>query len=122
MKLTREDIEAVAARVIADGPVPIFRLSKLVPCSRERRGGATHASTSSLIRWIVHGKKGVRLDGVRLAGKGWCSSAAALARFSAALTALEFGEMPEVTVPAERERRARAAADALERLRGRKVV
>jgi len=73
-------------------------------------------STGALVRWIVEGRRGVRLDGIRLAGKGWCSSEAALARFAAALALAEAGGAAPAA-PCDRERRARDACAELDRLR-----
>ncbi len=115
MSRTRDELETAAARVIADGPVPLRRLARLIPCERGRE--ARTATSGALVRWITRGKRGVYLDGARLAGKGWCSSTAALARFSAAVAALELGEMITVAGPTERDRRTRAADAELERLR-----
>ena len=114
--MTREELEAAAARVIADGPLPLRVLAKRIPADRNGRLG--HISISSLTRWIKTGRGGINLDGARLAGKGWCSSVAALARFSAALTEAESSEEAQVpTAPCERERRAKAALAELDRLR-----
>jgi hypothetical protein len=112
--LTREHLEAAAARVIADGPVPLSKLARKVPADRDGRLG--HASAASLVRWITKGREGVHLDGARLSGKGWCSSIQALARFSTALALAETGG-PAVAAPCERERRAAAACATLDRLR-----
>ncbi|VTT96517.1 unnamed protein product [Gemmataceae bacterium] len=117
---TTSEWEAAAARVIADGPVQLSRLARRVPA--DRRGKAGHASVGALVRWIVFGRKGVYLDGARLAGKGWSSSEAALARFSAALTAVEAGCRPEITPPCELERRSAAAIAELYRVAGRDPV
>ncbi|HEY1191323.1 MAG TPA: hypothetical protein VGE74_27055, partial [Gemmata sp.] len=113
MLTLRERLQEAAARVLADGPVPLCQLAKLVPEDRPGRRG--HVSAGALVRWITKGRSGVRLDGARLSGKGWCSSVAALARFSAELAAKELGEEPEVSAPCERERRAKAACAELDR-------
>ena len=113
---TREEMAAAAARVIADGAVPLGKLAKLVPADRGRDEERNpHVSTDALARWIVRGRGGVYLDGARLSGRGWCSSVAALARFSAQLAAAEAGEPP--MGPCERERRAKAALAELDALR-----
>jgi hypothetical protein len=112
--MTALDLEAAAARVIADGPVPLAKLAKRIPADRDGKLG--HISTAALVRWIERGRNGVRLDGARLSGKGWCSSLQALARFSAALAAAEQGEAA-VAPPCERERRAQAALAELDRLK-----
>lgn len=113
---TGSELEAAAARVIADGPVQLSKLARKVPA--DRAGKAGHASIAALVRWIVFGRKGVYLDGARLTGKGWCSSEAALARFSAALTMAEVGGRPDPVPPCELERRAAAATAELRRIAG----
>lgn len=56
--------------------------ARRVPPTRLDR--PTHVST--IIRWITHGVRGVRLEAVRLGGR-WVTSVEALDRFAAALTA-----------------------------------
>ena len=113
MSRSKEDLVAAAARVIADGPLPLGRLARHVPA--DRAGKTVHVSIASLIRWITDGRKGVYLDGARLAGKGWCSSLAALARFSADLALAETGQ-PGPVAPCERERRVAAACAEMDRI------
>lgn len=88
--------------------------SPLVPVSRLRP--AAGAGPTALCRWILRGKRGVYLDGVRGPGKSWCSTALAVARFFAQLSAVEAGRSPPVEPPAGRARRARAAIEELRRL------
>jgi hypothetical protein len=79
-------------------------------------------SPSTLHRWIFRGKLGVRLDAVKLNGKGWLTSREALARFAAALSARAAGVQAGLDRQcggADRERRAKAAMDAMERDRQR---
>lgn len=117
MTRSREDLVAAASRVIADGAVPLSKLAKKVPPDRQNRRG--HVSTTTLVRWITEGRGGVYLDGARLAGKGWCSSEAALARFSAQMAARDRGG-PAPPAPCEMERRGRAAVAEIEALMRRK--
>jgi hypothetical protein len=49
-----------------------------------RKGKPSHLATVQ--RWILHGVRGVRLEGVRLGGR-WLTSREALARFAERLTA-----------------------------------
>lgn len=56
--------------------------SKLVPPNRLDR--PVHVST--VVRWILHGVRGVRLEAVRIGGR-WATTEEAMSRFSAALTA-----------------------------------
>jgi len=109
-----EELEELAARIIAEGPVRVAEVARRCPADRGRRG---HVSADAVVRWIRHGRRGVRLEGCRLSGKGWCSSWPALARFSAALEAAA-GGTAAVVAPQQRERRARGAAAELDALRG----
>jgi hypothetical protein len=63
-------------------PLSLAQAAKLIPPTRQDKG--VHAST--LVRWILHGPRGVRLEAARLGGR-WITSPEALERFSAALTA-----------------------------------
>jgi hypothetical protein len=90
---TERDWEAIAARLETEDPLPVTRAAKL--CKVDNRRG--HCSANAVVGWILRGKKGVFLDGYRGAGKAWWTSAAAIRRFYAALSAAE----------ADRSRRAR---------------
>jgi hypothetical protein len=59
----------------------IPQAAKRVPS--QRNGAPTHAST--VLRWILKGVKGVRLEGARMGGR-WVTSVEAMQRFSAELT------------------------------------
>jgi hypothetical protein len=61
--------------------LPLSLAAKRVPASRN--GRKTHLST--LLRWILQGVDGIRLEGVRLGGR-WVTSQEALQRFAEALT------------------------------------
>jgi hypothetical protein len=89
--------------------------SPLVPASRLKALAGVR-DASAVTRWILRGKRGVYLDGVRSAGKGWLTTAAALARFQAALSAREAGAAPPAESPAGRERRAARAVAELRRM------
>jgi len=73
LALTRAE---VAERVRAEGPVSLDQAAILIP-ARNARG---HTSPATLLRWIINGKSGVRLEGARVKGK-WHTSLAALQRF-----------------------------------------
>jgi hypothetical protein len=108
MRRTIDEWQAAAARIQADGPITVTRAARLVPASN-RHG---YASASTLVRWIIYGKRGVRLDGSRLTGKTWWTSAKALERFWADLSAREAGRVPEPgSGETIRQREARAEAD-----------
>jgi hypothetical protein len=61
--------------------VSLAEAAKSIPPSRN--GRRTHLST--ILRWILHGVDGVRLEGVRLGGR-WLTSREALQRFAERLT------------------------------------
>lgn len=114
----KRDWHAAAERVMVEGPLRVCDAAKLIPAARGRRG---HCSASTVVRWIKHGKKGVLLDGVMLGGTTWHTSLAALARFGAALSALESGQALPALPLAGAARRAEAAGRELaERLRRRR--
>lgn len=85
----QRDWNKIAARLIDEGPVPVSVAAKLLPASRQRKSGKGHAHPMMLIRWIMQGKRGVFLDGMRGPGKSWLTSKPAVARFMAALAADE---------------------------------
>lgn len=102
MQRTADELAEVAARIQAEGPLKVSRAAKLVPADN-RRG---HVGASVLVKWILAGKRGVRLEGARFSGKTWWTSAAALARFWGALAAADLGQGGSKTESwAERERR-----------------
>lgn len=102
------DWDAVAERVHGEKMMPVSRAAKLVPTNRGRRG---HASAEALVRWIINGKSGIYLDGVRCNGKTWWTSAEAIRRFMADLSRAGTGkpETARVDSPAQLRRRADAA-------------
>jgi hypothetical protein len=63
-------------------PLSLAQAAKLIPPTRQDK--PVHVST--LVRWILHGVRGVQLEAVRVGGR-WITSREALERFSAALTA-----------------------------------
>lgn len=84
------------------------------------------ATLSAANRWINHGKDGARLEAVWV-GRGWMTTREAVTRFMAETSRKMSGRdapfdnvRPRENSPLERERRARAAVDELERLMGRK--
>lgn len=60
----------------------LSQAAKLVPPTRQDK--QVHVST--IVRWILRGVRGVRLEAVRVGGR-WVTTHEALERFSAALTA-----------------------------------
>jgi|SRR5262245_20271825 len=87
-ELTPDERRAASARIRADGPITIAAAAKFVPTSHGI------ASPDTLWRWIVIGKRGVRLDGARLVGKTWWTSRQALERFWDELAAAEYRSKP----------------------------
>ena len=57
------------------------------------RGKGRHAGT--IIRWILDGRHGVKLEGFRGPDRTWFTTRKALARFFAAITALEDKHRPD---------------------------
>ncbi len=74
----------IAARLLDEGLISLVTAASLLPPIRGKR-----VSTSSIFRWIIRGKHGIKLEAVRLHGPGWHTSKPALARFAAALTHAE---------------------------------
>lgn len=72
---------AVAGRLLDEGLISLAQAAALLPPVRGRR-----VATSSLFRWVVQGKRGVKLEAVRAGGPGWWTSRPAVARFLAALS------------------------------------
>lgn len=110
---TLHDHYAAVARRLLDGNEKLMPLGQACQFVASTRGEKVH--TSSLCRWILRGKSGVRLDAVRLNGGGWWTSREALSRFAAALSARVAGKAEIVervasgADEANRERRCEAA-------------
>lgn len=114
-KRPANELKEAAERVLKEGAMPLSEIAKKIPAAR--RGKLGHVSVGALTRWILEGKQGVYLDGARLTGPGWCSSLAAVARFSAQIAEKELGERIEIESPAERERRSKEEDRRLEELK-----
>jgi hypothetical protein len=115
----------IATRLQAEQMLRVSQAARLVP-SHGRRG---YCSANALVAWIVKGKRGIFLDGVRAAGKTWWTSAEALARFLAALSEQEAQRRTgaariavPVASPASMRRRAAEAMERIRELRGRKAA
>jgi hypothetical protein len=65
-----------------EAKLSLAQAAKFVPPTRQDK--QVHVST--IVRWILHGVRGVRLEAVRVGGR-WVTTHEALERFSAALTA-----------------------------------
>ncbi len=72
---------ALAERLLSEGLISLLTVAASLPPVRGKR-----VSTSSIFRWIIRGKSGIKLEAIRLHGGSWWTSQAALARFAASLT------------------------------------
>ena len=79
---TPSEGEARAARLLAEGLLDLNKAAALLP----RKSGGGTVGAGSLLRWIISGKAGHKLEAVRVFGSRWHTSAPALARFLAAVT------------------------------------
>jgi hypothetical protein len=77
--LTPEDL---AALLLDETLISLAQAARLFPPTRQDK--AVHVST--ILRWILRGVRGVRLEAARAGGR-WITSREAVARFVAALTA-----------------------------------
>ena len=68
----------------------LITLSQAVNLIPRRRGQKVRNST--IWRWIVSGKKGIRLEGMKTPA-GWCTTAEAMGRFLSALADKSRGEL-----------------------------
>jgi hypothetical protein len=93
------ELEAAARRVHADGPISVSRAAALAGVAPE-----------TVVSWVKRGRRGVYLDGT-MAGR-LRTSEAALFRFSAERLSREQAR-PGLASPAESQRRADAAGEAL---------
>jgi hypothetical protein len=64
-----------------ESPLSLAQAARIIPPTRLDK--PVHVST--VVRWILHGVRGVRLEAVRIGGR-WITSQESLERFSAALT------------------------------------
>ncbi len=119
MTQAKTNWEAIAARLQEEGQIAVSKAARFVKAERGRRG---YASASTLVRWIIKGKQGVRLEGVRGTGSTWYTSKQALARFQAKLSEVQAGEsavVAEAVGPStsEMERRRQGAMEGIRRIR-----
>jgi len=116
----KRDWSAVVARLDKEAKIKLAEAAKLVPCDRGRRG---YASIALLVKWIVKGKRGAFLDGVRCGpGTTWFTSREAIRRFFAVLSEIEANRAGGIETaadlsPSELERKAKRARDAWEKER-----
>lgn len=105
----------VIQEILSGDALGMSAAARKVPPHRESGRGRSHPST--VWRWILTGAKGpggvVRLEAARVGGR-WLTSAAALARFFAALTPAI--DPPPVSTRARTRERERSVAAARRRL------
>jgi Protein of unknown function (DUF1580) len=65
----------------AETPLTLTQAARLVPLTRLDRP----APVRTILRWILHGVRGVQLEAVRIGGR-WVTSPEALERFTSTLT------------------------------------
>ena len=78
-----------AARVRLENPIDLLTAANVFPRGERWKS----ISVGSLLRWIVAGKAGVRLEAVRIRGK-WHTSIPAMGRFCEAVKAREASSVP----------------------------
>jgi hypothetical protein len=65
-------------RLREEGLLPVVEACRLVP---SERGQKRHVSRGTMLRWILTGKLGIRLEATRQGGDAWYTSQGALDRF-----------------------------------------
>lgn len=89
-------------------PIPVTEAVKLIPSGHRNK---KHLSVREMMRWILDGYRGVKLEARKL-GASWVTSKEAIARFSDAITAQERDGAKAAPVPAPRYRRGHQQAKA----------
>ena len=84
-------------RVLAETTIGLTAAAASLPGSK----GAGRCARFTVARWITHGVRGVKLEGVKVGGS-WKTSREAVARFLAATTAAAGGHAVPERTPAER--------------------
>lgn len=92
--------QLIAERLSRDegGLIPTSQAAKFLPA---HRGKSPHVSTQCIVRWILFGKHGIFLDGIKT-GACWSTTQPALIRFLAQCSEAE--EPQPVSTLAQRER------------------
>lgn len=86
MQQTSSSSPDAIAHLFDESPITVAEAAKLLPTNRGKK-----RHLSSVVRWILHGKEGVRLEGFR-AGETYFTTKQALARFFSMLTAKRRGD------------------------------
>ena len=71
--------EGIAAKLRAEGIVALDQACLLFPADNTKG----HVAPGTMVRWIISGRRRVRLEATRIKGQ-WYTSLAALTRFRAA--------------------------------------
>jgi len=102
-----------AARLLSETMISLAQAAKLFPPTR--RNKAVHVST--ILRWILDGSRGVRLEAVR-AGSRWITSVEAVSRYLADSTARHPSQLVADTRPvgAAEQRRHERVEERLRRM------
>jgi hypothetical protein len=91
----------MAIDVLSEEPFSLAQAAKLPFLPRRRKGRKPNVAT--LYRWSSVGCRGVVLESVECGGCR-CTTAQAIIRFFAKLTAQAAGQPPETRIPKHRER------------------
>jgi hypothetical protein len=75
------NFQDVSSRLSNEQLYSLAEITKFIPRSK---GKKVHAS--SVYRWVIAGKAGVKLEAIMASGSGWYTSREALARFWAAVS------------------------------------
>ena len=97
--------------ILSEKLISLVEAAKRLPPGRN--GKPTHVST--ILRWILHGIRGVKLEAVRCGGR-WVTSEEALARFMQRLTPDLQNDAPAPRTPAQRQRASEVAGRELDAL------
>jgi len=75
--------EALAMQLMNEGLISLAKAAAELPLVRGKR-----VSKSSVFRWIIRGKRSVKLEAIKLNGTNFWTTRQALARFAARLSSL----------------------------------
>lgn len=103
--------EETATRLQNEGLLSLKQACKHVPCEKGNRG---HVWPNTLLRWILRGKGGVKLEAVRGAGSTWYTTRPALARFMARVSTTDLQTQRDLPTQSEYERRVAEATRQIE--------
>ena len=81
--VARQPNPDLAMRLMEEGLISLPQAAALLPPIRGKQ-----VSVSAVFRWCIYGKKGVKLEFIKLCGTHLWTTRQALARFAAKLTAI----------------------------------